>query len=1244
MSRINEIQTRIKSLSPGAYQKLMDTYLHKKYEFKNIETLGMQSCTDKTTKGTPDSYVKLKNGKYIFIMHGSVEKTSFDKIRKDINSCFDEEKVKLKKSEIEKIICCHTSSDITPEQYETLCGLHPGIKIELISIGTVSHDLENKYPYLAKDHLDIDLDTGQIFDLEGFVKKSDKNSMNAPLDIACLHREHEIDKLVVDLENEDMILLCGQSGIGKTRLVIETCRKYKLKFPNINILCIKSNGQNLYEDLKMYLSAPGEYILFVDDANQVTMLSHITDYIIDPPEGIKVKLILTVRDYARKNVISKVSKVKIPYIITIDKLSDESIKEILHIEFEIINSVYIDKILTVASGNIRLAIMAAISAKNNGYKAIENSIDIFKNYYSTILGTLEFNREKIIIAFVITLLGPIEYKSDPVIKSIFEEQNISETEYHELCLELNNDEIIDLFQKKASKISDQSLGNYLLHYVLIEKKYIVISEILKKCFKAFRKKIIYALNTLHELFSSEELTEYINAEINKVWDEMIEEFGEIEVIRCFYRSNEFKTLSYFKNRITDMSVNKIDALCLKEITKQSELKDKDLYILGAFKYSKNYEIALQLIFLYFDKRPNIMGDLYFLFTKAHGYDEFSSRYEYERESILIEKLWEDTKCGEQYNKTMLLLQLLKYYMKYNINISKTKNNILMYGTMSLKICDGLLSLRKLIWDILGKLYEDSRYIDFINEVLKDFELDILHDIENSKQIFEHDLDLVKENIFANITEPDFAQYLVIKKFIEHCCRLDIDYLNFTEKYKLNKDYILFEAIAPVRDFEEGYDLHEENQAIKSKIQSVVSSYTDEDFMHLFAIYKQYIENIEENSFYISRSIDMIFSIMMDPKERYLIFLDLYFKSNISLNIFRNREIHTMIKYLGINVTEEKLMSVACSDRHIWYYEFLCSLEEKDIKGKHITAIEELILEELGKEKISISFEFRKIIRYINKSSNILENISRRMLERGDSNIIKTFLQLHYYLDAVEIDFLLDNFKSNLELLGDLYIMVKADNMDCNNKLFMRILLEEPTFLEKFIIALNKGKIKYLSDTTNFDIIWEDDNYNKLIQDIFYLICKYEESISIIHFRFECFFQTGKKDETDNLLDRRKVKWIKEYISKNCNDSKLMRVIFNIVSSYMTIYRIEIILYFLEKNTDVKIFAEIELFPSIEIWSGSKVLLLDKKIEFLSKLNEKISSDIDFIDHKSYLENLIRDIKIDKEKVLLSEYLSNLDNI
>lgn len=74
MSKLNIIQDSIKRLNGGQYQKLMDAYLHKKYNFPNITPLGSHDGTNKTTRGIPDSYVKLANGKYILIMHGTVER------------------------------------------------------------------------------------------------------------------------------------------------------------------------------------------------------------------------------------------------------------------------------------------------------------------------------------------------------------------------------------------------------------------------------------------------------------------------------------------------------------------------------------------------------------------------------------------------------------------------------------------------------------------------------------------------------------------------------------------------------------------------------------------------------------------------------------------------------------------------------------------------------------------------------------------------------------------------------------------------------------------------------------------------------------------------------------------------------------------------------------------------------------------------------------------------------------------
>ena len=57
MSNINLIQSKILELEGGAFQKLFDEYLYKRYRFKNIQTLGVQTGTNKPTKGIPDSYV-----------------------------------------------------------------------------------------------------------------------------------------------------------------------------------------------------------------------------------------------------------------------------------------------------------------------------------------------------------------------------------------------------------------------------------------------------------------------------------------------------------------------------------------------------------------------------------------------------------------------------------------------------------------------------------------------------------------------------------------------------------------------------------------------------------------------------------------------------------------------------------------------------------------------------------------------------------------------------------------------------------------------------------------------------------------------------------------------------------------------------------------------------------------------------------------------------------------------------------
>ena len=98
-------------LEGGAFQSLFDEYLYKKYRFINIQTLGVQTGTNKPTKGIPDSYVLIEDGKYILINYGSVSSQPAEKIRADILSCFNSAKLSLDKDKIEKIICGHCSTN-----------------------------------------------------------------------------------------------------------------------------------------------------------------------------------------------------------------------------------------------------------------------------------------------------------------------------------------------------------------------------------------------------------------------------------------------------------------------------------------------------------------------------------------------------------------------------------------------------------------------------------------------------------------------------------------------------------------------------------------------------------------------------------------------------------------------------------------------------------------------------------------------------------------------------------------------------------------------------------------------------------------------------------------------------------------------------------------------------------------------------------------------------------------------------
>lgn len=110
----------------------------------------------------------------------------------------------------------------------------------------------------------------------------------------------------------------------------------------------KNNNQPLYEDLIVKIDRPGAYLFFVDDANELSGLSQVIQYISKNNEGYTIKVVLTVRDYAKDLVVRIANKYTVPQMILLSSFSDDDIKEFLAVNMEITEELYVDQIIRIA--------------------------------------------------------------------------------------------------------------------------------------------------------------------------------------------------------------------------------------------------------------------------------------------------------------------------------------------------------------------------------------------------------------------------------------------------------------------------------------------------------------------------------------------------------------------------------------------------------------------------------------------------------------------------------------------------------------------------------------------------------------------------------------------------------------------------------------------------------------------------------------------------------------------------------
>ncbi|EFR94266.1 ATP-binding protein [Listeria innocua] len=1225
MSKINEIQNAIIQLEGGAFQSLMDAYLYVKYGYSNISELGSHLGTNKTTKGSPDSFIRKENGKYILITYGTVTNTSYRKIEEDIKKCLDSTKTDIGISDITEIICCHTSTRLTPNENKQLHKLFK--KITLVGIGEVAKDLYFYYQSLAKDHLGISIDTGQILTVKEFYDKNAVSSFSTPLEMPLLCRNNEKDDLKEALDLHGLVLISGKAGVGKTRLALEVCVNYAEE-NNFDLKCVKQNGEPIYDDLASHFVDNKNYLIFIDDANQLSQLNHLIYMVGDVNRKYTVKLVLTVRDYASQKTVDNIKAKLFPYIYELKPLSSDSIEEVIKENLGISNTKSIKRILEIASGSLRIAIMAGTCVNKKLFDKVNNVYELYRNYYSNALSGM--NKNYLITASLIAFSDSMQIDSEHVAYQLAKDHGIDRTTFNEISKELHKLEVVDIFENAAIKFNEESFGNYILYFVLYEERWITINELIDATLVDFPSRLNYTIITLLNLFNDQKLIDYIGLEIEKSWKNKFN-----------HRSNQDKWafLKMFKYFVTEPALlftkqeidklEKIDVDFLEyDFGKESNhmrIKSDLMESLISYKYTDRFQEAIELAIYYMQHNNNYPMDFYFLFAKYWSIDKHSHNLNYQKEITLVNTLYQSYQENEDDKLAVVLISLISSLLKFQFDSSSyIKNNKFEFSRYGLLDSKELLYLRKKCIEILEVLYLNNDYKLKILNVLANYSFS--ERSENNLNIAFQDIISIGAFLERCMSHEKFDECIVLKYFFDLTERLELS--NQKESFmafQKNESFILYTALN--RDEYYRKDWKKNKELKENELRKIARTITDKDIKDMIIMFKS--KKISCNDWEFENSLIMLL-LSLPSDDCFINCCKVLMEYNVFMTVNIHPILQKMMKIKGYDASRALIGRYNFQEKYSWLIILFSLLNPDEMSKKRSEDIIVLVDEQQSFSRNIL--ELKVIMEANERNDHFAVDYLRKIIQNSKENL---FILIDFFVraDTDEMGKVYSNFTSTDgggNILSEMYLLAIQDNrrnFDYDYKWFL------------FFYSQNQGIVKQIIDVELREYrakdsvlrgVWGILDFKKVMNEIVALVYKNTDT------------NFGKADYIEKILTVKDSEykinnWILDYIKCNATNIEVMELIFSAVCNLNYSIKKDAVITFCKSNNSFIDFLKINILRTFSSWSGSRVPCINEEILFIEELNKNLTG-LDFLEHRSELSRIVVCLVEERERVLVKEFM------
>ena len=1244
MAMITTVKERINQLSQASFQILCDALLARE-GYPGIVALGTKDGAEKTTRGTPDTYFCLSEGKYIFAEY-TTQKTGLSaKIHADIEKCLDEEKTKIPHCKIIEIVYCHTSSNISPaddRELKALCE-EKGIKLTLLGIDLLAEKLIN-YPTIIKDHLGLTIDSEQIQTIDDFIKQYNSNAIAATLETEFLFREKEIEALDKAFDNASAVLLVGPAGIGKTRLALEYSKIHANKH-NERLLCIHDRSIPMYEDLKLYFEKPGDYFILVDDANQLSELEHIVEYVNKVESGYNAHILMTVRDYAVAKVKSDINGIIHYEVVPVTPLTDEEISSLIENHYSIHNHRYLKRISEIAEGNARIAMLAGkISCDANRLDAINDVSDLYENYYGSILkeSGINENNQLLISAGIMAFLNAIHLDHIDSILPILEEKGMSKANFENNLHILHSIEIVDIYYDKGVRFSEQCMANYILKHVFFDKKIIKLSAMIEACFSVYHERTVHAVNTLLGVFRNSQLQEFVRDELLDLWKKLDDDNSPLffEYLKTFYPINELQTLLIIQEHIDTEApvIIRVEDININEGKNYQSINDDIIKILGGFSNLENLDTALDLFFQYYLKRPDLYVQFFHASTSYYSIDTHSAEYGYRTQVEYFTKLLQYAKDGDNSLATTLFLDVASHFLSLEFSlVENTRNGKgVTFYKIPLTMSAGVKEYRKIIWEFLLELSTKEEYLPMIKNTLSSYG-NAVNDC--SKEVVESETEYICKLSVA-ILSPDKLEDCLIARSIQKVFDAVEYQTHKLQLFSSSSKYELYQIITGSKwDFDISYD---ERQKKKEESVQVYMASTDKTakFRDILQLLFESNTIKDSDSYEIADGVNIALQSLSSNREVYIACARMVLASDDIKGIEILNIVNTLFSFLQPSEVYELLANSHNLLRNTWLFAYFHEIPQKYIDQKELEALYDFLMDESDR---NIQYAFRRDISFLDKylhvDNDVILTASRLILKKKNYSplIVSLYFELQFNEHNIQPKDLIQKYVRDIKLLEQIYMFVIENGhlADCRGLFLHEIFSADKSFVKDYIKWFILKEEKRVSDYDSVaGVLFQENDYLEILD--FAL----DEAISSLTFPsitvpplINKLLKAGNKKHSEKSES-----WIQHLIENNCSNKEIMQYLFEALIEISIEYAYSFIPFLIACTDDYGIFESIPLTPLSYSWSGSCVPLYSSWVEHLEKLLP-IFSGLKFIKHKNRVQQLIESYRIRIKDEEISDILN-----